>query len=136
MPQSRLLDCNHAPTWAVRQQQLAPVLALAEVEGPSNARPQPAARHTHPAAAQRAACQVHSCCGSARGGVSAVPCCLFHTQHQRPPIQLKLQVGLHKRRMPRLSFPTQTNPTAPSHARARREALRGRCLLQPLQALL
>ncbi len=38
-------------TWAVCQQQLPPVLALAQVEGPGHARPQPAACHPHPAAA-------------------------------------------------------------------------------------
>ena len=117
MPQPQLLDCSHVPTWAVRQQQLAPVLALAEVEGPGHARPQPAACHTHPAAARRAACQAHSCCGRARGSVSAVTCCctsnLFCIQRQRPPARLKTEVDAHKRSMPCLLYPTQTNPTAP-----------------------
>ena len=41
---------RRSPTWAVRQQQLPPVAPLAEAKGPRHPRPQPAARHAHPAA--------------------------------------------------------------------------------------
>lgn len=134
-------------TWAVCQQQLPPVLALAQVEGPGHARPQPAACHPHPAAANtgqvgvgvggrkqgHARVNVDLAASSCANGAAGPPVCFTLTTDHPCNWGQTMCTAL-------TGLPINSQPAWPgnqtSHACARREALRSRRLLQPLQALL